>query len=106
MSTKGVIKMTQKQYDKLVQQAARKYMQHASGNLSYGEVQDITEFYSFSLVEAAQIIEDFSENVEGDYSLWEGQPVDDALKSKAYWSFNNDVISRILVLMKKKSFSG
>jgi hypothetical protein len=59
-------------------------------------VTQVTDGHSFSLVEAAQIVDHFSRNVEQDSALWNTEPsIDRALKMQAYYTFQNDVAAEV-----------
>lgn len=55
-------------------------------------------FIYVGLKEAAVIIEE-SSNVEEDYGLWEGQQPEDAIVTKAFFTFKNDLREEVLEMV-------
>jgi hypothetical protein len=90
--------MNENEYYQRVEDTANEYVRMAKlenndalKNIDYDLVKLVCDNESFSLVESAEIL-DVSENIEEDHYLWENQNPQDAIKSQAYWTFNNDVV--------------
>lgn len=95
--------MRLEEYRKIVAIAAKDYMEMARCarpeallKVEHDMVAQVTEGCEFSLVEAAQIVDHFSDNVEQDSALWNLQStIDRALKSQAHYTFQNDVSAAV-----------
>lgn len=90
------------EYRDMVNAAVQDYMDTELEQLDRVDsdiIYDVCSGTEFSLVEAAQVIAEFADNVEDDGALWAGSSPQDAIQAQAFWSFNNDVyfeVDRIL----------
>ena len=53
------------------------------------------DFIYVDLIDSAEILEQ-SDNVETDYGLWEGKEPAEAIKTQAFFTYRNDLSSKVM----------